>query len=82
MDTSQDVITDFVNILTFNTVFLPCTSEGSSATLILHMEETSSTFAQSLRVACGTVELKLGLTILEPETQIIPGQFTQILIRY
>lgn len=81
MDTSQDGIIDSVNILTFNTVFLPCTSEGSSATLILHMEGTSA-FAQSLRVACGTVELKLGLTILESETQIIPGQFTQILIRY
>lgn len=40
MDASQDVIIDFGNILTFNTVFPPCTSEGISTTLIFHMEGT------------------------------------------
>lgn len=40
MDASQDVILDFGNILTFNSLFPLCTSEGGSATLILHMEGT------------------------------------------
>lgn len=42
MDASQDVIIDFGNLLKFNTDFPPCTSEGSSTTLILHMEGTQS----------------------------------------
>lgn len=59
MDASQDVIIDFGNLLKFNTDFPPCTSEGSSTTLILHMEGTQSswTFVQGLWVACGTTEL-------------------------
>lgn len=39
MDASQDVIINFGNILTFNTLFSPYISEGGSATLILHMEQ-------------------------------------------